>query len=261
MNLKGLDEHAATGRELLEQSDPVSAHSGFQGWVQSVERWLRSIAPDSGLSADWLRQSDSRLVIGRNYSNDPADWERFKTAVQQRLSWLAELPRKVNLMHAAAPAEVQTAAQALGRKEIKLQTTARAYIDPDRIDELKSISDPRFDLTKLVRLCEEVNVCFAGECYLAMAMINRAMLDHVPPIFNCVTFSEVSNNYGGSKSFRESMSHLEGSSRKIADQHLHGQVRASETLPTVRQVDFANDLDVLLSEIVRILKKPSQLTQ
>ena len=81
-------------------------------------------------------------------------------------------------------------------------------------------------------------------------------MDHVPPIFGCKKFSEVANNYAGAKSFKESMLNLENSSRKISDQYLHVQVRASETLPTVRQVDFSNDLDVLLGEIVRILKKP-----
>lgn len=74
--------------------------------------------------------------------------------------------------------------------------------------------------------------------------------------FNSVKFTEVANSYGGAKSFKDSMLNLENSSRKIADQHLHTQVRKSETLPTVRQVDFSNDLDVLLAEIVRVLKRP-----
>jgi hypothetical protein len=50
------------------------------------------------------------------------------------------------------------------------------------------------------------------------------------------------------------MNHLDSSARKIADQHLHAQVRNSEVLPNIVQVDFSNDLDVLLAEIVRVLK-------
>jgi len=49
------------------------------------------------------------------------------------------------------------------------------------------------------------------------------------------------------------MAHLENSARRIADAHLHTQIRARETLPTATQVNFSNDLDVLLAEIVRIL--------
>jgi hypothetical protein len=50
------------------------------------------------------------------------------------------------------------------------------------------------------------------------------------------------------------MAHLGTSARKIADQHLHVQIRRSEVVPTIVQVDFSNDLDVLLSEIVRLMK-------
>jgi hypothetical protein len=84
--------------------------------------------------------------------------------------------------------------------------------------------------------------------------LTRALLDHVPPIFLCAKFSEVANNYAGSKSFKESMKHLENSSRKIADQYLHTQIRQKESLPNITQVSFSNDIDVLLSEICRILK-------
>ena len=55
----------------------------------------------------------------------------------------------------------------------------------------------------LIRMCEELNVCFAGECYLAMIMHTRAIIDHVPPIFNCKTFAEVASSYGGTRSFKE----------------------------------------------------------
>jgi hypothetical protein len=44
---------------------------------------------------------------------------------------------------------------------------------------------------------------------------------------------------------------LEQSSRNSADQHLHCQIRKAETIPNATQVNFSNDLDVLLSEIVR----------
>jgi hypothetical protein len=130
-----------------------------------------------------------------------------------------------------------------------------AYVHPNRLKQLHAISHNNFDLTKLLQLLDEVDLSFRNGCYLATAMLVRAILDHVPPIFGVKTFSEVANNYLGSKSFRESMLNLENSSRRIADQHLHGQIRRSETLPTARQVDFSPDIDVLLAEIVRILKK------
>ncbi|HEU6447993.1 MAG TPA: hypothetical protein VFV23_06115 [Verrucomicrobiae bacterium] len=132
--------------------------------------------------------------------------------------------------------------------------TMNAYVDPHRLEELRKISNSKFDVSKLIKLCEELNQCLNLKCYFSMIMLTRAIIDHVPPIFDCSLFSEIANNYAGSKSFRESMQHLENSSRKIADQHLHCKIRKSETIPTFTQVNFHNDLDVLLAEIVRLLK-------
>jgi hypothetical protein len=128
------------------------------------------------------------------------------------------------------------------------------YVDQARIQELKNITGVPFDLLKLIRICEELNICHSKGSILAIPMLVRAILDHVPSIFGQKTFKEVSNNYSGTKSFKESMIHLENSSRKIADASLHTQIRAKESLPTKTQVNFKNDLDVLLQEIVRILK-------
>jgi hypothetical protein len=128
-----------------------------------------------------------------------------------------------------------------------------AYIDLDRIEELRAISSTHLDLTKLIELCEEINTCYSNECYLAVAMLIRAVLDHVPPIFGHSSFGEVANNYGG-RSLKKSLQHLQNSSRNIADAHLHLPIRNKESLPNRTQVNFSNDLDVLLAEIVRVLK-------
>jgi hypothetical protein len=128
------------------------------------------------------------------------------------------------------------------------------YVDGERIKELNSIPKGDFDLIRLIWMLDELNVCSRADCHMATIMLVRAVLDHVPPIFGCKVFAEVANNYKGQGSFRTSMEHLENSSRKIADQHLHCHVRKKEVLPNKTQVNFKNDLDVLLAEIVRILK-------
>jgi len=127
------------------------------------------------------------------------------------------------------------------------------YVNIKRINELKKNKNQNFDLTRLIKFCDELNLNFKNESFLSVAMVVRAILDHMPPIFNLNSFSEVSNNYG-SKSFKESMQNLDNSSRKIADSFLHTQIRKKESLPTSNQVDFSNDLDVLLAETCRILK-------
>jgi hypothetical protein len=134
-------------------------------------------------------------------------------------------------------------------------TPAAAWmmVADSRLAELRALKSPQFDFKKLVRLCEELNIASREDCYLSVGMLTRAMLDHVPPAFGVKSFSEVANNYvGGSKSFKDTMLHLDTAAKKIADGFLHTQIRKSETLPTPQQVNFGPQLDVLLGEIVRI---------
>ena len=128
------------------------------------------------------------------------------------------------------------------------------YVNTSRIEELKAIPNKPFDLTKLNKICEEVNLVYENGCYFATAMLVRAIVDHVPPIFEYEKFEEVANNYKCEKSFKKSMQHLNSSLRNIADGYLHIKTRNSEVLPTQQQVNFSPDLDVLLGEICRILK-------
>jgi hypothetical protein len=127
------------------------------------------------------------------------------------------------------------------------------YIHENRLDELRSIESDGFDLSRLIRFCEELNSAYQNKNYLSVAMLVRAILDQVPPIFGFKAFVEVANNYGG-KSLKKTLQNLQNSSRNIADAHLHEPIRSKESLPNETQIDFRNDLDVLLGEIVRILK-------
>jgi hypothetical protein len=253
--LDGLDQLAARGQQLLRlEDDAVRTHSAFERWADEVSGWLSARYPNSGLSAEWGSIPTSGLVLGGQYYDDPLTWMQFRLSVQRRLQWLGHLPTKLSVRGLDLPARAQNDSETAGRKEIKLNAVARAYVDPDRINELKALSPPIYDLARLVRLCEELNVCFAAECYLAMIVLTRAIIDHVPPIFGQRTFADVANNWAGGKSLKESFLHLDGSSRKIADHYLHAQVRKSEPLPNAVQVNFSNALDLLLAEVVAKLK-------
>ena len=139
-------------------------------------------------------------------------------------------------------------------KSTKLLAAAREYVNVQRIAALKRLPTTQFDVAKLVRMCEELNFCFAHNCCLAMIMLTRAIIDHVPPVFSAKNFAEVANNYACGRSFKEAMVRLDTSSRNLADSYLHTQIRKRESLPNITQVDFSNDLDVLLAEVERVLK-------
>ncbi|MBL8098376.1 MAG: hypothetical protein JNK81_04300 [Anaerolineales bacterium] len=170
---------------------------------------------------------------------------KFREFAQGKPEWedvLSILPLTV-LSHSIEPVN----------KQKKIHNPDTGYVDLSRLNELRGIKNKDFDLAKLIKFCEELNECYQNNYYFAVAMLVRAIVDHVPPIFKCKNFSEVSTNYG-TKSFRENMQHLQNSLRKIADGHLHTQIRSKEVLPNKTQINFSNDLDILLSEIVRLLK-------
>lgn len=85
-------------------------------------------------------------------------------------------------------------------------------------------------------------------------MLIRTLIDHIPPIFGFNTFSEVVNNYNWTKSKKELMKRLESSLRHIADSYLHTKIKNKEVIPSTTQVDFRPEIDVLLSEILSIIK-------
>lgn len=134
--------------------------------------------------------------------------------------------------------------------QLKLVAVDGWYIDKKRLQALRK-KKSKFDFSRLAQMLTELNHASTAENYISVILLTRAILDHVPPIFGLNTFAEVANNHG-TKSFKDSMSHLENSSRKIADSYLHTKIRSKESLPSKTQVNFSNDLDVLLAETIRI---------
>jgi hypothetical protein len=151
----------------------------------------------------------------------------------------------------------QIARNARARSAAPIDSSTPQYVDLARIAAIESLQGNRFDFAKLARLCKELNAAHAADCRYATAMLVRAIADHVPPLFGMKTFTQVASNYGGTASFRKSMEHLDRSLRNIADGILHEQIRARESLPSTQQVDFRQDLDRLLGEIVRITPQES----
>lgn len=130
------------------------------------------------------------------------------------------------------------------------------YVDGARLAQIRSASKTHYDSTRLAQLCHELNVAHANDCLLSVAMLVRTITNHVPPAFGCKNFAEVANNLAVDKSLKKSLEQLDSSLKNIADYNLHQQIRQTESLPTATQVDFKQDLDRLLEEVVRRLNAP-----
>jgi len=223
-----------------------------------LERQGLLIHNDQQPAADWFTiSSDGEALLKQN-----ARFEQWEKLGLDRVK--SDLTQTGGIRGIGGPQEVRDLAwKWVQMKEAKATAIAREHaaasrltvIADSRLDELRALSSAQFDFKKLIRLCEEINKAYGEGCYFATAMLTRGLLDHVPPIFGKASFSEVANNYsGGGRSFKETMHHLENAARKVADAHLHMPIRNSETLPVAQQVNFSSQLDVLLSEIVRIMK-------
>lgn len=252
--LPGLDQQAQAGRKLLELDSVIDAHDAFGKWVEKVAAWLGAVAPDSGLAAEWSGLGQSQLYAHQKYFSNVENWTAHRLHIQSRLRWLGHLPSKVQLMQMSGG--LKKGASVSGPVDNDLSSKAPAYVNLGRIADLKQLDPDNYDLSRLIRLCEELNNCWSSRSYHATSMLARTVINHVSPILGYKTFAEVANNYGGgqtSKSFKESMQRLDHGLRKVADGHLHIQIRRTETLPNDTQVNFSNELDVLLAEIVRVL--------
>ena len=226
-----------TLEKLEELKAIIDNKKGFRSKTEFLD-WGAKVEPLLAFNAEYQQQFSADLnMIHANLSAQTAEplANRMRTTLNKAIEQLKH--------------EIDISCQP---EAIKLMT--KDYIHQTRIKELKEISAAQFDLCKLLKFCEELNTCYKANNLFALIMLTRALIDHVPPIFGYQTFKEVVNNYKGTKSFKDNMERLDESSRKIADQHLHTKIRKSESLPTMNQVDFSNDIDVLLAEIHRILK-------
>ncbi|WP_324134056.1 hypothetical protein [Bosea sp. (in: a-proteobacteria)] len=149
------------------------------------------------------------------------------------------------------------AAGAIKRREYSAQRNAatgldiKTYVEPIRLAQLANAQSPNWDFSRLIQLCKELNVAHQNDCHISVIVLLRVIADHVPPIFGHRNFADFVAQTTIGNSFKKSMTYLHGSMRNIADQHIHHQISKKEVLPTSTQVDFRQQLDLLLAEVVR----------
>lgn len=151
------------------------------------------------------------------------------------------------------------------KKQPRYITNSEIYVNEDRIKELEELDQSIFDLSKLIQICKELNLAHQNNMNLTKAVLVRTIINHIPPIFTkdpqvgyYEKFTQVVNNYnstGNKKSFKEVASKLQDILRNIADSIAHSLIRKKDSLPNENQVNFSNELDFILMEICKILKK------
>ena len=124
-----------------------------------------------------------------------------------------------------------------------------AFLEPSVLSKLRALKSPKFDFTKLVRMCEELNDAYGRANYLSCALLIRAIMNHVPPVFGCQTFAQVTAQSG--RSLKAVFERLEDTARPIADLHTHALIRAKESVPTKHQVEpYKPGFELLIQEVI-----------
>jgi hypothetical protein len=170
----------------------------------------------------------------------------WKQGTENHIIGTRELQRRASLISRPSPA-------------IEIALPKQSYVDPVRLAEIEALPSTKWDFSRLVQLCRELNAAYANGHYITTAAVVRIIMDHVPPLFGFSDFDQLAANYGGPKvhkSFKKSMTHLQQSMRNISDAHIHSPIRPTDALPNATQVDVRGDLDVLLAEVIRIGKAP-----
>lgn len=253
IRLKLIDDDEKTDYTLTELAKEISADEIYTRIVFKLISDYGSFWNSAGQKSD-----DSQYGYERFSITDPdifdnyMRFESFEKELEKHFQKIEEWSKQedtFNRKRLSIGASIKHRGPAIQNSE--------SFVDTSRIEHLKSIEQKSYDLSKLIKLCEELNTNHSFNNYYSIALLTRALIDHIPPIFGFNAFGEFANNYKSEKnerSFKKTMLHLNNSLRNIGDSSLHSQIRKSESLPNETQIDFKNDLDVLLGEIERVLR-------
>jgi len=228
---------------LLSESNKVSyrKHEDWDHLQRKTEMIVRKVFGNDSTYIQDLKQIKYR-PSGPFFAGIKVDWETpFEKGLKKFRTLLSVMieDKKLGPLNTTTPIHLDDD-----------NHTQFMFVDANRISELENLTHPQFDFRRLLTYCKELNDNYERSNYLSAAMLGRSILDHVPPVFGCATFDQVVGTHGG-KSFKKSMDHLNTSMRSIADSYLHLQIRKKETVPNATQVNFSQDMDVLLAEVIR----------
>jgi len=232
-------------------------------WVLRIMKAINQIREKALEAQQHLTEGDAaKAKLVNKYLKQDVDALEETWATHRKIAELGNLRRHVSF------GETHDYMDILGNDLAKLETgmltTAtkssaslrdpkpHPYVSIERLDELRKLPRTRLDVGRLVAFCQELNAAYQDDAYLSMGMLQRAIIDHVPPIFGATSFSAAIAGHGG-RSFKNAMQRLDKSLRDIADLHLHSQITRREVIPGLAQVNFASELDLLLAEVIKKL--------
>ena len=123
-----------------------------------------------------------------------------------------------------------------------------SYVNQQIIDDIQSKDGKsQFNVSKLLRLIQELNDNYERRNSYATHALLRAILDHVPPILTQPDFNAVANNYSWGRTDKRYLKKL-ADFRDQADDALHRQISAHPDLLDFDDMPASVCVDRLLQE-------------
>ncbi|MFK0249727.1 hypothetical protein ACIQUM_33930 [Amycolatopsis azurea] len=206
-----------------------------------------NLANGSGRAPD---TSTWQLTLNREGLRTVHEVKDLKDYVETVVAWVQRIPD--HLEHA-----VVAAAPAAEPRLAPLIVPQSNYIDQELIEKLEVAQQgSKWGLKKLLQLLRELNENYDSKNVYACHALLRAVLDHVPPVFNQKNFASVAVQYNWSLTDKKYMKRLE-EFRAQADDALHRQIRSREDILDFHDLPPRAWVNRLLDEAVAVLETES----
>lgn len=130
---------------------------------------------------------------------------------------------------------------------------ADSYVNSLRIDRMRSQNSSRFNTTKIVEMLGMLNDAVEREDWHSALMLQRSILDHVPPIFCQPHFAAVAAS--ANRTIKSALGRLQDSLRDAADYAAHSRIGPDLQMVTRQQAWHASDFDLFLQYVSAELDK------
>lgn len=127
--------------------------------------------------------------------------------------------------------------------------TRAPYIDWSYLKALRSLELTSFNTKKLLTLCDELNHAYKHEMYYTCAILQRAIIDHVPPMFGESKFESVVAQAWKSK--KSIYNRLNQQTKQFADMCVHEQISTKKLLISGTEIDSSKqDFNILIADLI-----------
>lgn len=127
------------------------------------------------------------------------------------------------------------------------------FVHKSVIADIIAFSSNDWDTSKLARFCEELNFAYSSGNFYSCAILSRAIIDHVPPLFDRKDFKIIAANWPES-SVKRQMIHLDNVTKQFGHAVLHNQISKNVGNINHTSIDCKQALDTLLRECIRKLQ-------